>query len=65
MIMGTVDHITTNWLLGGRKGSLRDMVDPIIDTIMEGVLAGPGDGCPQRAHWSAWPHKYKAPEAKD
>ena len=61
VIMGAIDHVTTNWLMGGRKGSLIDLVDPVISALMEGILnpaAGEGAkgarGASPRPKWSDW-----------
>lgn len=53
VLMGAVDHLTTNWLMGERKGSLTDMVDPVLDVVMEGVLAN-DPRTVQGLHWSSW-----------
>jgi TetR/AcrR family fatty acid metabolism transcriptional regulator len=50
ILMGAADQVTANWLLSDRKRDLLDAVDPIFDTIMEGVL---GKTPPSSAKWSA------------
>ena len=53
VLMGAVDHVTTNWLLSGRKGSIVTLIDPILDVIMEGILVK-DPVATQDLHWSAW-----------
>ncbi len=37
MILGTVEHLSTNWVMTGTPASLLEFVDPIIDTLIEGI----------------------------
>jgi TetR/AcrR family fatty acid metabolism transcriptional regulator len=55
VIMGVVDHVTTNWLMAGRQGPITDLVDPLISAVMEGILppAGSGSGT-TRTRWNDW-----------
>jgi len=53
VLMGAVDHLTTNWLMGGRRGSLTELVDPVLDVVMEGVLTKDPRSTSD-LHWSAW-----------
>lgn len=53
VIMGAVDHVTTNWLLSGRKGSITKLIDPILDVVMEGILVTDPETT-SKLHWSAW-----------
>ncbi len=39
MIIGTIEHLVTSWLMTGRPESLVDLVDPLIDTIIAGIQA--------------------------
>lgn len=53
VLMGAVDHVTTNWLLAGRKGTITSLIDPILDVVMEGILVT-DPVASQNLHWSAW-----------
>ncbi|MFH1057602.1 MAG: TetR/AcrR family transcriptional regulator, partial [Pseudomonadota bacterium] len=54
VLMGAVDHATTNWLLSDRRRKLVDLVDPIMDLVMTGLVsAAPAAGAPQP--WDRWP----------
>ncbi len=55
VIMGAVDHVTTNWLMGGRQGLITDLVDPLISAVLEGILppATSGSGT-TRTRWNDW-----------
>jgi TetR/AcrR family fatty acid metabolism transcriptional regulator len=37
MIIGTMEHLVTNWLMTGRPESLSDFIDPLVDTVIEGI----------------------------
>ena len=37
MILGTIEHLTTNWIMTGTPVKLLDYVDPIIDTLIDGI----------------------------
>lgn len=53
VLMGAVDHVTTNWLLSDRKRDLLEAVDPIVDVVMEGILDNENHSAPApRRHWS-------------
>lgn len=54
VLMGAVDHVTTNWLLSDRKHDLVDLVDPIMDLVMSGLAraASPVAGGP--GPWYHW-----------
>lgn len=55
LLMGAVDHVTTNWLLSDRKRDLVEATDPIIDVVMEGILSNTNlDATAPRPHWSWW-----------
>lgn len=57
VLMGTVDHVATNWLLSDRKHNLLDLVDPIMDLVMTGLTcqAPPANGA--RPCWDRWPDR--------
>lgn len=56
VLMGAVDHATVNWLLSDRRRNLVDLVDPIMDLVMTGLLApAPAAGAPQP--WDRWPSR--------
>ena len=53
--MGTIEHLVTNWLMNDRQSDLLEYVDPMIDTLIEGIQnRGRGVEQPSEAHWSAW-----------
>ncbi len=37
MILGTIEHLVTNWVMTGNPGNLEEYVDPLIDTIILGI----------------------------
>lgn len=37
IIIGTIEHLVTSWLMTERPESLVNLVDPLIDTIIEGI----------------------------
>ena len=37
IIIGTIEHLVTSWLMTGKPESLVTMVDPMIDTIIQGI----------------------------
>lgn len=37
IIIGTIEHLVTNWLMTGKPEKLIDLVDPLVDTILEGI----------------------------
>lgn len=37
MIIGTIEHIVTSWLMTGKPEDLTAFVDPLIDTIIQGI----------------------------
>ncbi len=59
MIIGTVEHLVTNWVMKGNPEKLSDFVDPLIDTIIEGIRYI--DPQSQSPHWSL--QKIPAPSA--
>lgn len=54
VLMGAVDHVTINWLHSDRTRRLVDLVDPIMDLVMGGLIRrepsphGPGP------RWDRW-----------
>jgi TetR/AcrR family transcriptional regulator, fatty acid metabolism regulator protein len=41
MILGTIEHIFFNWHLKGRKKELASFVDPLVDSIIQGIGSPP------------------------
>lgn len=37
IIVGTIEHLVTNWLMTGKPANLTDLVDPLVDTVLEGI----------------------------
>ena len=37
MILGTIEHMVTNWVMTSRPGNLMQWVDPMIDTLLGGI----------------------------
>jgi AcrR family transcriptional regulator len=37
IIIGTIEHLVTNWLMTGKPESLTDLVDPLVDVVLEGI----------------------------
>lgn len=37
MILGTIEHLVTNWVMTGNPDNLEELVDPLIDTIIQGI----------------------------
>lgn len=37
IIIGTIEHLVTNWLMTGKPENLIDLVDPLVDTVLEGI----------------------------
>ncbi|RLB86073.1 MAG: TetR/AcrR family transcriptional regulator [Deltaproteobacteria bacterium] len=37
IIIGTMEHLVTNWLMTERPENLTDLVDPFVDNILEGI----------------------------
>ncbi len=37
IIIGTIEHLVTSWLMTGRPESLTELVDPLVDTVIEGI----------------------------
>ncbi len=55
VLIGAVDHVAINWLMSDRKRNLLEFVDPILDTIMEGMLYRCFPDCPGKdLHWTSW-----------
>lgn len=48
MILGTIEHIVTNWVMTGNPDNLEGLVDPMIDTIIQGISSIENDS----VHWS-------------
>ncbi|MCB2227796.1 MAG: TetR/AcrR family transcriptional regulator [Desulfarculaceae bacterium] len=55
VLMGTVDHVATNWLLSDRKHSLLDLVDPIMDLVMTGLVNDAPQAAGATPRWDHWP----------
>ncbi|MBA3010900.1 MAG: TetR/AcrR family transcriptional regulator [Proteobacteria bacterium] len=41
MILGTIEHLVTNWVMTGKPENLTEFVDPMIDSIIQGIEAMP------------------------
>lgn len=37
MIIGTIEHRVTSWLMTGKPDDIMELVDPLIDTIVQGI----------------------------
>jgi len=37
IIIGTIEHLVTNWLMTGKPENLTDLVDPLVDVVLEGI----------------------------
>lgn len=37
IIIGTIEHLVTSWLMTGRAESLVNLTDPLIDTLIQGI----------------------------
>ncbi len=48
IIIGTIEHLVTNWIMTGRPENLEEFVDPMIDCIIEGIQSRPSEP----VHWS-------------
>ncbi|MCF6248353.1 MAG: TetR family transcriptional regulator [Desulfobacula sp.] len=48
MILGTIEHLVTNWVMTGNPKNLEELVDPLIDTIIQGIQNRGDDPI----HWS-------------
>ncbi|MFZ2632308.1 MAG: TetR/AcrR family transcriptional regulator [Desulfosalsimonadaceae bacterium] len=48
IIIGTIEHLVTNWIMTGRPENLEEFVDPMIDCVIEGIINRPGEP----VHWS-------------
>ncbi len=48
IIIGTIEHLVTNWLMTGRPENLEELVDPVVDCIVEGIQ----NRQDPPAHWS-------------
>ncbi|MEA2061196.1 MAG: TetR/AcrR family transcriptional regulator [Thermodesulfobacteriota bacterium] len=44
MVLGTIEHLVTNWVMTGTPDSLIQFVDPLIDTLLAGIENGPASG---------------------
>jgi AcrR family transcriptional regulator len=61
VLMGAVDHVTINWLHSDRRRRLVDLVDPIMDLVMGGLLKEAASPNGQRPRWDRW----QLPSAKE
>lgn len=53
VLMGAVDHVTTNWLLSDRNRDLLEAVDPIVDVVLDGISNDENISAQaSRPHWS-------------
>lgn len=50
IIIGTIEHLVTNWIMTGRPENLEELVDPMIDCVIEGIVARPEEA----VHWNLW-----------
>ena len=41
MVLGTIEHLVTNWVMTGNPESLIQFVDPLIDSLLGGIEARP------------------------
>ncbi|MBU0970408.1 MAG: TetR family transcriptional regulator [Proteobacteria bacterium] len=41
MILGTIEHLVTNWVMTGKPENLTELVDPMIDSLIQGIEAVP------------------------
>jgi TetR/AcrR family transcriptional regulator, fatty acid metabolism regulator protein len=57
VLMGTVDHVATNWLLSDRKHNLLDLVDPVMDLVMTGLAREAPPAAGARPRWDRWPSR--------
>ena len=39
MVLGTIEHLVTNWVMTGNPDSLLQFVDPLIDSLLAGIEA--------------------------
>jgi TetR/AcrR family fatty acid metabolism transcriptional regulator len=46
IIIGTIEHLVTNWLMTGKPEKLIDLVDPLVDTVLEGIQSKKGPTSP-------------------
>jgi len=46
IIIGTIEHLVTNWLMTGKPEKLIDIVDPLVDTVLEGIQSKKGPTSP-------------------
>jgi len=37
MVLGTIEHLVTNWVMTGTPESLIQFVDPLIDSLLAGI----------------------------
>ncbi|MCG8633636.1 MAG: TetR family transcriptional regulator [Desulfobacterales bacterium] len=40
MVLGTIEHLVTNWVMTGNPDSLIQFVDPLIDSLLAGIETG-------------------------
>ena len=43
MVLGTIEHLVTNWVMTGKPDSLIEFVDPLIDSLLAGIEASSQD----------------------
>lgn len=48
MVLGTIEHLVTNWVMTGRPESLTQLVDPLIDSLLSGIEQEDASSCPPR-----------------
>ncbi len=60
MILGTIEHLVTNWIMTGTPENLEEMVDPFIDIIIEGIQ----DREIEKKHWSMGMFPVKAEDSE-
>ncbi len=61
IILGTIEHLVTNWIMTGRPENLEKLVDPMMDCIIGGIQYGAG--APD--HWNAGRPPVPAPETRN
>jgi len=43
MVLGSIEHLVTNWVMTGNPESLIEFVDPLIESLLAGVVVRPAD----------------------
>jgi len=41
MVLGTIEHLVTNWVMTGNPESLIEFVDPLIENLLAGIVVRP------------------------